>query len=218
MTNYRAIGVFFYLNIAASILQESWCQLSPNRYRSAGRNGKLAPGPILRIRRGHPPPHRHRTAIVETHNMKTPKPKNPLHPAATAPLPLRMCLLRLHINCWLTLPFPAINSAVNTTFILKIAWYKLDVIATCILWPVRIISKINVVKLEWLHNERDGVSSYQRFDYLLNRLFRRRSKKPSKLRLTGGFPSQRASYADNSSIRWRHHASYHSSKTFYNWI
>ena len=41
----------FIINIAASILQESWCQLSPNRYRSAGRNGKKAPGPILRI--GH---------------------------------------------------------------------------------------------------------------------------------------------------------------------
>ena len=30
-------------------------------------------------------PPRHRTAIVETHNMKTLKPKNPLRPAATAP-------------------------------------------------------------------------------------------------------------------------------------
>ena len=47
---------------------------------------KMAPGPILRIRRGHPPPHRHRTAIVETHNMKTLKPKDPLRSAATAPL------------------------------------------------------------------------------------------------------------------------------------
>ena len=50
----------------------------------------MAPGPILWIRRGHPPPRRHRTAIVETHNMKTLKPKNPLRSAATAPLPLRM--------------------------------------------------------------------------------------------------------------------------------
>ena len=53
----------------------------------------MAPGPILRIRRGHPTPHRHRTAtiaIVETQKMKTLKPKNPLHPAATAPLSLRI--------------------------------------------------------------------------------------------------------------------------------
>ena len=74
----------------AAILQESWCQLSPNCYRSARRNGKMAPRPILRIRRGHPPPHRHRTAIVETHNMKTLKPKNPLRSAVTAPLLLRI--------------------------------------------------------------------------------------------------------------------------------
>ena len=51
---------------------------------------KNGSGPILRIRRGHPPPHRHRTAIVEIHNMKTLKPKNPLRPAVTAPLPLRI--------------------------------------------------------------------------------------------------------------------------------
>ena len=77
-------GIFDII-IAASILHEIRCQLSPNRYRSAGRNGKMAPGPILRIRRGHPPPHRHRTAIVEIYNMKTLKPQNPLRPAATAP-------------------------------------------------------------------------------------------------------------------------------------
>ena len=81
---------YFYNNIAAFILQEVWSKLSPNRYRSAGRNGKMAPGPILRIRRGHPPPHRHRTTIVETHNMKTLKPKNPLRSTVTAPLPLRI--------------------------------------------------------------------------------------------------------------------------------
>ena len=49
----------------------------------------MAPGPILRIRRGRPLPYRHRTAIVETHNMKALKLKNPLRSAATAPLPLR---------------------------------------------------------------------------------------------------------------------------------
>ena len=39
--------------------------------------------------------------------------------------------------------------------------------------------------LRWRHNERDGVSNHQRLDGLLNRLFRRRSKKTSKLRVTG---------------------------------
>ena len=50
---------------------------------------------------------------------------------------------------------------------------------------------------------------------LLNRLFRRKSKKTSKLRVTGlcagnspgtgEFPAQMASYAENVSIWWRHH-------------
>ena len=39
--------------------------------------------------------------------------------------------------------------------------------------------------LQWRHNERDGVSNHQPNDCLLNRLFRRRSKKISKLRVTG---------------------------------
>ena len=69
--------------------------------------------------------------------------------------------------------------------------------------------------LLWRHNGHDGVSNHMRLDCLLNRLFRRRSKKISKLRLTGlcegnspvtgGFPSQIANNAENVSIWWRHH-------------
>ena len=65
------------------------------------------------------------------------------------------------------------------------------------------------------HNGRDSVSNHQPHDCLLNRLFRRRSKKASKLRviglcagnspLTGEFPAQMASNAENVSIWWRHH-------------
>ena len=39
--------------------------------------------------------------------------------------------------------------------------------------------------LQWRLNERDGVSNHQPLDCLLNCLFRRRSKKSSKLRVTG---------------------------------
>ena len=39
--------------------------------------------------------------------------------------------------------------------------------------------------LQWRHNERDGVSNRQPPDFLLNRLFRHRSKKTWKLRDTG---------------------------------
>ena len=37
---------------------------------------------------------------------------------------------------------------------------------------------------QWRHNERDGVSNHRRLDCLLNRLFWRRAKKTSKLRVT----------------------------------
>ena len=41
--------------------------------------------------------------------------------------------------------------------------------------------------LQWRHtcNERDGISNYRPHDCLLNRLIRRKSKKTSKLRVTG---------------------------------
>ena len=71
------------------------------------------------------------------------------------------------------------------------------------------------VPLQWRHNELDGISDHQPHDCLLNRLFRRRSNKTSKLRVTGlcagnspvtaEFPAQKASNAENVSIWWRHH-------------
>ena len=39
--------------------------------------------------------------------------------------------------------------------------------------------------LHWRHNDHDGVSNHQPYGCVLNRLFRRRSKKKSKLRVTG---------------------------------
>ena len=60
----------------------------------------------------------------------------------------------------------------------------------------------------------DDVSNHQPHHCLLNRLFRRKSKKISKLRVTGlcegnslvtgEFPAQRASNAENISIWWHH--------------
>ena len=76
--------------------------------------------------------------------------------------------------------------------------------------------------LRWRHIGRDRVSNHKPYDCLLNRLFRRRSKKASKLRVTGlcvgnspgtgEFPAQMASYAENVSIWWRHHV------TQFHWI
>ena len=73
-----------------------------------------------------------------------------------------------------------------------------------------------MMPLLWRHNDPDGVSNHQPHDCLLNRLFGHRSKKTSKLRVTGlcagnspetgEFPAQMASNAENVSIWWRHHA------------
>ena len=75
----------------------------------------------------------------------------------------------------------------------------------------------HIVILQWRHNECDGVSNHQFHDCWLNRLFGRRSKKTSKLRVTGlcagnspgtgDFSAQMASNAENVSIWWRHHVS-----------
>ena len=69
--------------------------------------------------------------------------------------------------------------------------------------------------LLWRHNEHDGVSNHQPHECLLSLPSRRRSKKTSKLRVTGlcegnspetgEFPAQMASNAENVSIWWRHH-------------
>ena len=69
--------------------------------------------------------------------------------------------------------------------------------------------------LQWRNNEHDGVSIHQPHHCLLNRLLRRRSKKTSKLRVTGlcagnspmsgEFPAQMFSNAENISIWWRHY-------------
>ena len=82
---------------------------------------------------------------------------------------------------------------------------------------IRIIYLCIFNPLRWRHNGHDSVSNHQPHDCLLNRLFRRRSKKTSKLRVTGlcvgnspgsdDFPAQMASNAENASILWRHHAS-----------
>ena len=47
--------------------------------------------------------------------------------------------------------------------------------------------KLSNKALQWRHTERDGVSNHRRHDCLLNRLFRRISKKTSKLRGTLAF-------------------------------
>ena len=78
-------------------------------------------------------------------------------------------------------------------------------------WLILVDNTRNI-PLQGHHNGRDGVSNHQLHDCL----FRRRSKKISKLRVTGlcagnspmtdELSAQRASSAEKVSIRWRHHA------------
>ena len=49
-----------------------------------------------------------------------------------------------------------------------------------VIWAPRYLKS-----LHWRHNDHDGISNHQPNGCLLNRLFRRRSKKTSKLRVTG---------------------------------
>ena len=73
-------------------------------------------------------------------------------------------------------------------------------------WPFFVLDQKLNNPLQWRHNEHDSVSNQQPNDCLLNRLFGRRSKKTSKLRVTGlcagnppgtgEFPAQRASNAE----------------------
>ena len=77
-------------------------------------------------------------------------------------------------------------------------------------WPVA-----EEATSRYLNHRHDGVSNHRGIDGLLNRLFWRRSTKTSTFRatglfegnppVTGGFPSQRTSNAENISIWWRLH-------------
>ena len=102
------------------------------------------------------------------------------------------------------------------------AWSGFEFFTSTVLQPSSQCVSLCVVEalkisLRWRHNGPVSVSNHQPHDCLLNRLFRRRSKKTSKLRVTGlctgnspgtgEFPAQMASYAENVSIWWRHHVS-----------
>ena len=82
-------------------------------------------------------------------------------------------------------------------------------------WVESLGGRCTTVTLRWRHNGHDSVSNHQPRHCLLNRLFGCRSKKTSKLRVTGlcarnspgtgEFPAQMASNAENVAIWWRYH-------------
>ena len=80
-------------------------------------------------------------------------------------------------------------------------------------WKLQLLWCHLETALQWRHNGHDGVSNHQHRDCLLSRLIRPKSKKTSKLRVTGlcagnspgtgEFPAQMVSDAENVSIWWR---------------
>ena len=64
------------------------------------------------------------------------------------------------------------------------------------------ILRSQCVALQWRHNGHDGVSNNQPYDCLLNRLFRRRSKTISKLRVTGLCTGNSPVTGESTGDRW----------------
>ena len=116
----------------------------------------------------------------------------------------------MSLSKWLPCDFEQCHALLWSGGILVDHW---STISSCS-WHCVIINML-FHTLWWRHNGRDGVSNHQPHDCLLTSLFRRRSKKTSKLRVTGlcggispgtgEFPAQMASYAENVSIWWCHH-------------
>ena len=76
-----------------------------------------------------------------------------------------------------------------------------------------IYSEMVAISLEWRHNQRHGVSNHRRLGYLFKRLFRHKSKKTSKLRVTDTGdrwnpphkgPVTRKMFPFDGVIWWRH--------------
>ena len=117
----------------------------------------------------------------------------------------------------------SIKTMINTIIMINIAavvrWLPAWLTLRLLWWPLAecsnasvFLSIYTITVTSWWG---DSISNQQPHDCLLNRLCRRRSKKSSKLRVTGlcagnspatgEFPAQTASSAENVSIWWRHH-------------
>ena len=150
------------------------------------RSGEKAPPLAVSVKQSGPHPYRHRIRCYH----------------------LMACIVYFCCNCFLgALAFEYAGEHTGRT--LKIfyyakyntIWYKwryLPLVASGLLLDYRNLLNPS----QWRHNECDGVSNHRHLACFLNRLFGSRSKKTSKLRVTGfcevtgGFPSQRASIVE----------------------
>ena len=85
--------------------------------------------------------------------------------------------------------FHVSNSALlSTEYFSTLTWYRhsLDTLYEQIRPSIAIFRPATIsTPLQWPHSDHDDVSNHKPHGCLLNRLFRRRSKKTSKLRVTG---------------------------------
>ena len=101
--------------------------------------------------------------------------------------PITACGIVEHSHRWISLWSPSLPQAITWTDIV-FSWPKMWCYWTQN--PPFTNRKqsgkcLHFFALQWRRNERDGVSNHRRFDGLLNCLFRRGSKKTSKLRVSG---------------------------------
>ena len=131
-----------------------------------------------------------------------------------------MCLC-VCVCVWISTVCPSVRLIVHQSVIYRwlfiMSWHDSTEPRCGGSWNHLKISRWEVLwsSLRWRHNVHDSDWNHQPHDYLLNRSFRRSSKKTSKLRVTGlcagnspgtgQFPAQMASNAENVSIWCRHH-------------
>ena len=84
------------------------------------------------------------------------------------------------LSCFLWKPSNLVVSALVKPYVLQsyISTLFTRLMYSWIFWG-------NFTSLQWRHHDHDSVSNHQPHDCLLNHLFRRRSKKTSKLHVTG---------------------------------
>ena len=133
---------------------------------------------------------------------------------------VRSCSITSCKICWLPSELESVPVETESSAV-ELSWTAALPEPSSLRWDFRnrkrpgMVHRKDALALRWRHNGCDGVSNHQPHDCLLNRLFGWRSKKTSKLRVTGlcagnspgtgEFPAQMASNAENVSIWWRHH-------------
>ena len=129
---------------------------------------------------------------------------------------------KIQCRCRVQVHIALVSRSNNTKYTSRLMYFDILVgkilciyIFLYILCYMGVIMEHEKSLLLWRHNERDGFQITSLTIVYLTVYSRRRSKKTSKLRVTGlcdgnspvtgDFPAQRASNAENVSIWWRHH-------------